>query len=149
MKLTQQADYGLRILIYLGLRPEERVKMGDIATAYAISHSHLTKVVPKLVNLGYVHSQQGRGGGLSLAKAPQEISIGEVVRALEPDFELVECFNREENTCPLVPHCRLMGIFGEAKAAFLKVLGRHTLAEVLGAGVPLRRALGIELEALS
>lgn len=130
MKLTQHADYGIRILTYLGLRPHLQSTVGEIAAAFSISHHHLTKVVQQLVGRGFVESRRGKQGGLRLARSPSEIRIGSVIRALENDFHLVECM-RQERDCRISPACRFSDIVSEANGAFLAVLDGYTLDDML------------------
>lgn len=131
MRLTSYADYALRVLIYLGVHRDALVQSATIAGAFGISANHLGKVVNQLGHLGYIEAKRGRGGGLTLALDPDEIPIGEVVQAFEPDFNLVECFDPETNTCPIAPVCGLAPILDEAEQAFQAVLGEYTLADVL------------------
>lgn len=131
MQLTLYADYSLRVLLYLGLRPDRLSTIAEIADAYAISRNHLVKVVHNLGLLGWIDTARGRGGGMTLARPPDEINIGEVVRQTETSFDLVECFDMKTNTCPIAPVCALKGALQEAQAAFLKVLDKYTLADVL------------------
>lgn len=131
MHLTQYTDYSLRVLIYLGLN-ERGGTIGSIATSYGISQNHLVKVVHNLGQLGYVHTRRGRSGGISLALPGNQINVGEVVRKVEPHFNLVECFSNESDGCPIVPVCKLKGALNEAQRAFLEVLDRHTLDDLLG-----------------
>ncbi|MFW5816139.1 MAG: RrF2 family transcriptional regulator [Wenzhouxiangella sp.] len=130
MKLTQHADYGIRILTYLGLRSRTQSTVGEIAAAFDVSHHHLTKVVQQLVGHGFVESRRGKQGGLRLACSPREICIGRVIRALENDFHLVECM-RGERDCAIAPACRFSEIVSEANAAFLAVLDGYTLDDML------------------
>src|SRR5215469_4297456 len=97
MRLTYQTDYSLRLLMYLSVQGERRSSIREIATQYGISENHLMKVTQKLAALGYVDALRGRSGGLKLARAAEQIRIGEVVRAMEPDFAIVECFADEKN----------------------------------------------------
>lgn len=133
MRVTHYTDYSLRVLIYLGLRPDERSTIREISEAYGISRNHLMKVVQQLAGNGYVRSVRGVGGGLNLSHDPEDIRIGEVVRVMEPDLGLVECF-RSDNQCVITPGCRLKGMFADALEHFLQALNRHTLADLLGAG---------------
>lgn len=143
MRLTRHADYALRTLMYLGVQGEARATIEQIATAHRISRNHLMKVVNRLAALGYVEAVRGRGGGLRLAKAPDAISVGAVVRAMEDNFELVECFAPTGNTCVITPACGLKRLLGEAVQAFLAVLDRHTLADLLGRPKALARLLAL------
>jgi Rrf2 family nitric oxide-sensitive transcriptional repressor len=128
--LTLHADYSLRILLYLAARPERLVSTQEVSEAYGISKNHLVRVVQALGKHGFIEVRPGRSGGLTLARAPSEISLGQVFRVTEPDFHLVECFDRQTNTCPIAPACGLKGILFEARAAFLAVLDKYTLADV-------------------
>lgn len=131
MQLTLYTDYSLRVLLYLGLNPRRMATITDIAQSYGISRNHLVKVVHNLSIQGFIHSTRGRGGGITLARPPAEINIGDVVRHTETSFHLVECFDRERNTCPIAAACLLKSALYEAQRAFMAVLDRYTLAEVL------------------
>jgi Rrf2 family nitric oxide-sensitive transcriptional repressor len=128
--LTLHADYALRVLLYLAARPERLVSTQEVSEAYGISKNHLVRVVQALGKHGFVDVRPGRSGGITLARAPSDISLGKVFRATEPDFHLVECFDREHNTCPIAPACGLKGVLFEAGAAFLAVLDKYTLADL-------------------
>ncbi len=130
MHLTLHADYSLRVLLYLATRPERLVSTQEVSEAYGISKNHLVRVVQALGKHGYIEVRPGRSGGLTLARAPSEISLGQVFRVTEPDFHLVECFDRESNTCPIAPACGLKGVLFEAREAFMAVLDKYTLADI-------------------
>lgn len=135
MQLTQFSDYALRILLYLGThdpQPGQRLPaLADIGRAYSISYNHLSKVAQQLAALGFIDAMRGRTGGIRLARPPAQINLGAVVRATESHFNLVECFERETNTCPIAPVCGLTRALLEARDSFLAVLDRYTLADVL------------------
>ena len=107
MRLTLFSDYSLRLLLYLAAHQDRTVALAEVAGAYGVSQNHLVKVVQKLVARGFVESARGRGGGLRLACPPEAINIGALVRMTEPDMDLVECFERRTNTCPIEPACGL------------------------------------------
>ncbi|MDX1982571.1 MAG: Rrf2 family transcriptional regulator [Bryobacteraceae bacterium] len=133
MQLSLHADYALRVLIYLGAHPGQVVPTQRISDAYGISRNHLVRVVQTLGDCGYLRISAGRTGGICLARDPGEIRLGEVVRQAEPNLRLVECFDEETNTCPIIAVCGLKAYLREALRAFLLELDRHTLADLLTA----------------
>ncbi|MGH7985756.1 MAG: RrF2 family transcriptional regulator [Candidatus Binataceae bacterium] len=130
MELTYYTDYALRVLVYAGLRPEKRCLISEIAEHYEISENHLMKVVHGLAKAGFMTTFRGKGGGLTLAKDPKDIIIGAVVRRMEGPFKPVECF-RSGNRCAISGACNLPDILGEAFQAFIAVLDRYSLADLL------------------
>lgn len=145
MRLTAFSDYTLRTLIYLGLRPEKLVTIADIASAYDISVNHLMKVVHRLALTGDIVTLRGQHGGLRLARAPETINLGEVIRRTEPDFEMVTCFG-ETRRCTIQDCCVLQHVIGTALQAFLDVLDRYTLADLMAPRQALAALLGIPPE---
>ena len=170
MRLTNYSDYALRSLIYLATKPEPTLlaNISDIANSYHISKSHLTKIIQQLGQLGYIDSVRGKNGGIRLAHAPKDINLGELIKKIEPDFALVECFstnssdssladinsaviNDEKNAsvndmslklidetvshiasgCIISPVCQLKQVLAEALTAFIAVLERYTLADII------------------
>jgi len=144
MQLTHFTDYSLRVLIFLGAHTERLCTISEIAEAYAISDNHLMKVVNRLSTCGYIETVRGKGGGMRLARAPQLINVGDVVRRMEERFDIVECFNKAHQDCPLLPTCILKSVLHEARRNFMATLDRHTLQTVLGndAGSMFSRAKG-------
>ncbi|TWT16113.1 Rrf2 family transcriptional regulator [Planomicrobium sp. CPCC 101079] len=142
MRLTMYTDFSLRVLIYLGTQEEGKLTtIQEISDAYNISKNHLTKVTFELGKAGFIHTVRGRGGGIRLADAPQNINIGTVVRQMEDDFHLVECFDVKHNRCPIAPVCGLRGVLGKALHAYLSVLDQYTLEDLLGNREGLRAIL--------
>jgi Rrf2 family nitric oxide-sensitive transcriptional repressor len=140
MRLTTYSDYCLRLLMYAATRPG-RVTIQGAADAYGISKNHLMKVAFDLGRLGYLDTVRGRGGGVRLARPPEEIRLGELLRRTEEDFRIVECFNAGTNRCVISHACRLKGILGEATAAWLAVMDRYSLADLTGQNPALARQL--------
>lgn len=124
MQLTRHTDYALRVLIHLAVSPTGRATIADIADAYALSRNHLMKVVHHLGQGDFIITQRGRGGGFSLARPPEQIMLGEVIRHTETDMNLADC-----GSCALRPACGLSGILRAATNAFLAVLDQHSLAD--------------------
>jgi Rrf2 family nitric oxide-sensitive transcriptional repressor len=131
MQLSLHADYALRVLIYLGAHPDETISTQRISAAYGISKNHLVRVVQTLGEHGYLQVMPGRFGGVRLAKDPQRIRLGDVVHDAEPNLRLVECFDEETNTCPIISVCGLRACLKRALDSFLAELNRHTLADML------------------
>lgn len=129
MHITLYTDYSLRVMIYLALNAGERSTIRAMASSYDISRNHLTKVVHQLQLGGYLETVRGPSGGVVLARAPEDINIGTVVRTMEPDLNLVSCF-KDEKQCVISPHCRLRGMMGEALQAFMAILDQYTLADI-------------------
>ncbi|MDP2780435.1 Rrf2 family transcriptional regulator [Devosia sp.] len=130
MRLTQFTDYALRLLIYAAAYSDRLVTIEETAAVYGISRNHLMKVANLLTRHDFLRAVRGRTGGFMLARAPESIGLGHVVRSTEPDFSIVECF-RDTYQCSLTPSCRLKGILGTALAAFLNEMDRHTLADLV------------------
>lgn len=143
MQLTTFTDYCLRVLIYAGLRPDGLVTINDVANAYGISRNHVTKVVFRLAQLGYLETTRGKGGGMRLARRPELIAIGRVVRQTEEDFALVGCLPDRREFCAVMPACTLKSAFTEALDAFFAVLDRYTLADLIEPRQKLSALLGI------
>jgi len=132
MRLTTFSDYAFRVLIYAASAGDRLITIEETANAYQISRSHLMKVVNVLTREGYLKGVRGRSGGFALAQVPEQINLGDVVRATEPDFALVECFTAG-NQCVITACCRLPHILNEALASFMSSLDRYTLADILPA----------------
>jgi len=143
MRVTLHSDYALRLLMYLAVARERRASAEDVAQAYGLSRNHLMKVAQGLVRAGFVESTRGRGGGLELAMDADKINIGAVIRAMEQDLALVECMG-EHNACVIAGACRLKGVMQEALRAWLAVLDKYTLADLVQRPAPIRRMLAVE-----
>ena len=176
MRLTNYSDYALRSLIYLAIKPEPHLlaNISDIANSYNISKSHLTKIIHQLGQLGSIDSVRGKNGGIRLACRPKDINLGVLIKQIEPDFNLVECFSTDllvtakpdantnstanspvisedsgvakdlaltlideeasavvKSGCIISPVCQLKQVFFEALTAFINVLERYTLADII------------------
>jgi Rrf2 family nitric oxide-sensitive transcriptional repressor len=140
MKLTRFTDYALRVLIYLGLRAEDRVTIREISEAYDISRNHLMKVVSNLTRLGYLDARRGPGGGITLARPASAICLADVVQDMEEDMNLVTCF-REDGQCTIKPVCRLQNALAGALSAYMSTLESYSLQDLLEPRADLERLL--------
>lgn len=126
MKLTRYTDYAMRVLIHVGTHDGRLSSIAEIARTYGISQNHLMKVVQDLGRAGFIDTLRGRNGGLRLGRPADQINIGALVRHTEGGFDLVDC-----SACRIATACGLPKVLAEATRAFLDVLDRYTLAEVL------------------
>jgi Rrf2 family nitric oxide-sensitive transcriptional repressor len=132
VQLTLHADYAFRVLIYLGSHPDHRViSTEEISRSYGISRHHLVRVVQTLSEHGYVKLIPGRLGGVALAREKDSIRLGDVLRHVEPNLRIVECFDGKTNTCPIINVCELKSVLGEALDSFIKTLDQYTLEDLL------------------
>lgn len=130
MQLDKFTDYALRILMTLAVRSPDRVPTSQIAALYDLSDHHLSKVATQLVAEGFVRSERGRNGGLTLGRNAELIRIGDVVRAMKRDDPVAECFGSNKS-CLILPACGLRGPLAQAQEAFFATLDRYTLADVV------------------
>jgi Rrf2 family nitric oxide-sensitive transcriptional repressor len=127
--ISQTVEYALRAAVYLAERTPSPCTTDQIAAVTKVPKAYLSKVLQSLSRAGIVHSQRGIGGGMSLVKSPEELTILAVVNAVEPFVRI--------KTCPLkldahsVRLCPLHRRVDNALAMVEEVFGRTTLAEIL------------------
>lgn len=130
MKLTSYTNFAMRSLQLAALKAPDLIRVDDVVRAHGLARPHIVKIVHELGLAGYIETQRGRGGGFRLARPAEEIIVGDVVRLTEGPLDLVECFNPENNTCPLIGICKLSHALQEATRAFMAVLDDLTLADI-------------------
>ena len=130
MRLAEYTDYTLRVLMYCAAHRDERLTIAGLAERHALSKNHLMKIVNDLARQGLLETTRGRGGGLRLIQDPAHIRIGDIVRACETDFRLVECFDPATNACTLSPSCRLKHLLDSALQSYFETLDGATLADI-------------------
>lgn len=131
MQLTSFTDYALRVLLYLGKEQHKQATVREISDFHNISYNHLIKVVHQLSLHGYILSEKGRHGGISLARPTAEIMIGNVVRDMEPTMKIIECIPEKKPACVIVNECRLQGVLNKAMQKFLDELDSKSLQDLL------------------
>ena len=141
MRLNIQSDYALRLLMHLAVNTDTLCTIAEIASHYRISKNHLMKIAQTLGQEGFIETVRGRSGGLRLARRAELIKIGDVVRRMEGDFDIVDCFQENKRTCLIIPACRLKGVLAEAIKAFLAVLDQYTLKDLVADNPDLRGLL--------
>ena len=144
MQLTTFTDYALRVLMMTGLKDGALATIPEISEQYGISRNHLMKVVHQLSRAGYLETIRGKGGGIRLARPPEKIRIGAVIRDMEEHMNIVACFDpRKRGGCTIEPACVLRGVLQEGLDAFLDVMDGYTLADLIAPQRKLRRLLAI------
>jgi Rrf2 family nitric oxide-sensitive transcriptional repressor len=146
MRLTVYTDYTLRVMIYLTLkyRGGQVATIDEIAKAYAISRNHLMKIVNELSQSGFIETTRGRAGGARLARAPNQISLGEVVRMAEKDFAVVQCHDIAfEADCAVFQACNLKRGIRRAVDAFMQELDKMTFEDAVSAPTVAASLLGM------
>ncbi|HTQ71086.1 MAG TPA: Rrf2 family transcriptional regulator [Acidocella sp.] len=140
MRLTRYTDFAIRMMLYLAAHEGRLCSIGEIAGSYGISQNHLMKVASDLAGSGYVQSLRGRGGGLRLARAADQINIGQLVRHTEGKVDLVGC-----GECALAPACGMVCVFRDAVESFFTSLEKYSLADIMAKGRPdqLRQILAV------
>jgi Rrf2 family nitric oxide-sensitive transcriptional repressor len=142
MRHTTHADFALRVLLYLRVAPGRRASVGEVAEAHRVSRHHLDKVVQRLAGAGLVTTTRGRGGGIHLDRDPVTITVGEVMRAMENDFAVVECLG-PARYCRVAGVCGARSVFASALDAYFAVLDAATLEDIAVNDAGLRGALGM------
>lgn len=131
MQLSKFTDYTFRVLIYMATHQEELYTVEQLATKLEVSEHHLKKVIHKLAKTEYLISIKGRSGGLKLGLPPEEINLGEVLKATEDNLCIVECIKSEMNCNFMTKECKLKGIIKESLHQFIEVFSRYTLEDIL------------------
>lgn len=139
MRLTAYTNYALRTLMFAALEAPNLVRVQDVAEAHGISRTHLVKCVHQLGHWGYLDNVRGRGGGFRLARPAEAITIGEIVRLTQESFGTDHAAEASDDDAR-----RLRALFDDANAAFLAVLDRHTIGDVIADAGDLRLLLGLE-----
>lgn len=145
MRLTQLTDFAMRVLIHLAQHPDRLCTIAEVAQRYQVSEAHLMKITHQLGRAGWVATVRGRGGGMTLALPAAEIRLGQVVRSMESDFNVVECFSTG-SSCMLTGHCKLTGVMQGALDSFMEHLDAHTLADILPDAPGARRSQVVRVQ---
>jgi len=130
IKLTSYTNFAIRPLQLAALKAPDLIRVDDVVKVHGLARPHIVKIVHEMGQSGYIITQRGRGGGFRLARPAEEIAIGDVVRLTEGPLDLVECFNPDNNTFPLIGVCKLSRALQEATHAFMAVLDNLTLADI-------------------
>ena len=129
--MNANTDFLYRALIYVALHPERWVTAREVTEAYKLSHNHISKVCQELIRCGFFNAQRGRGGGVQLARKPEDIHLGELLFLDDDKPKIIDCETGIGGSCCIAPACRLKEIFAQTKRAFLDAMNSPTLDEVI------------------
>lgn len=132
MKLTKKGEYALRALIGLGLAyPEGMRQIQDLGREEEIPRKFLEQILLLLRNAGYIQSKRGVNGGYFLRRAPQEVSLGEIIRLIDGPLSPVDCVSQSRPVrCPKEVACSIRGVLLDVERATAAILDRVTLADL-------------------
>ncbi|PYM29094.1 MAG: transcriptional regulator [Candidatus Rokuibacteriota bacterium] len=135
LRFTKRADYGLMAIHYIAVNDGfGAVSAKRIAEEFAIPPELMAKILQRLAKQRLVVSTNGPKGGYALARRPTEITVGQVIRALEGPINIVSCL--EDSECPQMEKCNLRRPVHKIQAAITQVLDTMSLAELTSADVP-------------
>jgi Rrf2 family protein len=136
LRFTKRADYGLMAIHYIAIHEDAgAVSAKRVAEEFSIPPELLAKILQRLARERLIVSQNGPRGGYVLARRPIEITVGQVVTALEGPINIVECLE-EDSDCPQMARCNLRRPVQKIQVAISQLLDTMTLAELVGADVP-------------
>ncbi|MEX1662604.1 Rrf2 family transcriptional regulator [uncultured Thioclava sp.] len=144
MRLTTRSNLAMRVLMFCAVNSDRIVRKHEIAVVCNASENHLAQVVNTLAQTGFIQTHRGRSGGLELARAPEKIGVGDVLRTFEGMLPFAECFDAKTNTCPLSEACLLREALIEALEAFYGALDRKTLADLVTDNAALEAILHLD-----
>lgn len=144
MRLTMRTNLAMRTLMFCAVNGGRTVRKSEIAIACNASENHLGLVINQLGQHGFLQTLRGRAGGIRLARAPEAISVGDVIRVFESCLPFAECFEGAENECPLKGCCKLRGLLGTALEAFYATLDPVSLADLTQDNAGLCQILALE-----
>ncbi len=147
MRLTKQTNYAVRILMYCAANADHLSRIPEIAKAYEVSELFLFKILQPLHKAGLVETVRGRNGGVRLGRAPEKITLFDVVKVTEDSFAMAECFDSDISDCPLVDGCGLNTALRKALNAFFDVLSEYTIDDLVKSRPQINFLLGLEDEA--
>lgn len=135
LRFTKRADYGLMAIHYIAISEDQTVSAKRIAEQFAIPSELLAKILQRLAKQGLIVSQNGPKGGYVLARRASEITVAQVIRALEGPINIVECLEGDSE-CPQMANCNLRRPVQKIQAAITEMLDSMSLAELAANDVP-------------
>ncbi|MBB4953875.1 Rrf2 family iron-responsive transcriptional regulator [Agrobacterium vitis] len=145
MRLTKQTNYAVRMLMYCAANKDHLSRIPEIAKAYGVSELFLFKILQPLTKAGLIETVRGRNGGVRLGRAPETISLFDVVKVTEDSFAMAECFEDDGDVdCPLIDSCGLNSALRKALNAFFAVLMEYSIDDLVKARPQINFLLGMD-----
>ncbi len=130
MQITREGDYGIRSVLYLARQPFKKISfVHEISEEYKIPQSFLAKILQKLVKAKIVRSYRGVKGGFSLAKPAKDITMLDVLQAIEGKLYLNICI-MDKKKCSFSKHCPVSGVWVDAQSKVSEVLKKKNFEEL-------------------
>ena len=131
MRLTQATDYGMAAILFLSQRDTDRCySIDEISRTTEIPEEFLRKIFRVLVKSGVIRSFKGRGGGISLARSPEDITVTEIIIPLQEERGLVRCLRKGEY-CPRSSECKASVFWRRIQGNLFELLGRTTIKDII------------------
>jgi Rrf2 family protein len=128
--IRKETDYALRVLLHLALLPPgDRITTQEVAQQRLIPKNLIRRITAHLVDAGFLVSVRGRGGGISLARRPEEIVFIEVIEAIEGPVVISECVPQPQE-CPLSGECPVRSVWADSQTQLRHYWGEITLADL-------------------
>ena len=143
MHVTTRTSLAMKTLMFCAVNPGRIVRRTEIAQACNASENHLAQVIYLLAQQGFLKTIRGRSGGLTLARPPEEVTVGDVFRKFERVLAFSDCIGPQKGECPLAGTCRLTCVLNAALDAFYAKLDATRLSDLVDGNDALARQLRV------
>ena len=144
MRVSAKSRYALYLMLALALHEEQNLSVKTVAATEGISEKYLEQVIPILVRSGYVKSVRGAKGGYHLTRAPDDYTVGMILRAVEGGIAPVSCLNDEVNRCEKCRECVTLDLWEQVDRAVSNVVDHVTLADLVDKHRRMERRRGMD-----
>jgi len=138
MQLNKFTDYALRIVMYISVPRDTPYTIAELAENLEVSHNHLVKIVHFMSKQSWIITTRGKGGGLRLNPDALELRLGQMVKILQGDQEIIDC---DHPPCVLRKKCGLKGVLNQALSQFYAHLDQYQLADAIQSTIVVIRCI--------
>jgi Rrf2 family protein len=129
MQVSKTLDYAVRSLAFMGRTPVNTLNMREISESQNIPINYLAKIMRRLVERGLVKSMVGPDGGYILRKTPDNINLKEVYEAIEGEFRIIDCMDRDK-ICIFHENCAQLSVWDKVRVSMLQILETTTIDDI-------------------